>query len=480
MSVQSQLSYTNRDFESLYNNLLGLIPTLTDKWTRTDTTDPGMILLRFLAGVSDLISYTIDRKVDGLYIDSVYERRVMKKILKIIGYKLDTVISSTANEKFLIASPHSYDIPIPQYTVLSTEEINGTKYQFITTVETLIPAGQTEVTTQVREGTFESHKFQLSDIDSKGMIKLSDKNIGQGTIDLIINGYKWDEIDDVTLSSTEGRYFSMQLDDDDNVYIVLYKTWSTLIGNVSGDVIDVKYQVSSGSSGNVGTNTVTKLVDKIYDRNGNDVTNLISCSNTIQATPGADPETIEHAQQQAPQEVRTMWSLVTLKDYKALAQGYPGIAKATAYDLTTPGSGITTPYVVRVAAVSSSGTVPTADLRTNLLNYLLERRIITTDLDIEDSELISINVDVIVYAKRGTTYMETIKSNVETQVRTFFYVNNREFGEVIRLSNLISLIESSDTRISYAVVNDPISNTVLSLKQFPRLGTLSIQVLEEV
>jgi hypothetical protein len=58
-------SYINKDFQSLWEELLDLIPKLTDKWDpkSANESDPLAVLLKVLAIYSDKLNYNIDKSI---------------------------------------------------------------------------------------------------------------------------------------------------------------------------------------------------------------------------------------------------------------------------------------------------------------------------------------------------------------------------------------------------------------------------------
>ena len=56
-------SYTNKDFRSIWPELLELVNDLTDKWdpNNSNEADPGVALLKLKAFVADKLNYNIDK-----------------------------------------------------------------------------------------------------------------------------------------------------------------------------------------------------------------------------------------------------------------------------------------------------------------------------------------------------------------------------------------------------------------------------------
>jgi len=251
-----------------------------------------------------------------------------------------------------------------------------------------------------------------------------------------------------------------------------------LIDDVS--VLDVKYLISSGKEGTVGSNKVVELIGDIYDVMGNNVTSILEFSNITEASGGDDPETVEHARIQAPKIVKTMWTAVTLNDYKVLAESYPGIAKAMALDWNYPESGITVPYEVNVYIVPADGTVASPALKDQLKEYLSERRLASIKLNIMDPDYVLVDLDVNVYVPRGYRNKALVQETVVKAIDEYFALDNWEFGQDLHYSRLVSVLQNCHPDIKYVHITSFNSDIGVGPTQVIKLNSRTVNVLEEV
>ena len=86
----SSISYTNKDFQSIYNELLELIPKLTNKWdpSLSNESDPLVVLLKLNALLADKNNYNIDKNILELFPVSVTQRGNAQKIYESLGYSM--------------------------------------------------------------------------------------------------------------------------------------------------------------------------------------------------------------------------------------------------------------------------------------------------------------------------------------------------------------------------------------------------------
>ena len=60
------LAYTDRDYQTLYENFTKLVPTLTDLWTPEADADPGVVIGKYIASVADMLGVNIDWLADNI------------------------------------------------------------------------------------------------------------------------------------------------------------------------------------------------------------------------------------------------------------------------------------------------------------------------------------------------------------------------------------------------------------------------------
>ena len=59
------LSPTKKDFVQIWNELIEVASKITERWdpTSTNESDPGIVLLKVLAGIADKLNYNIDKNI---------------------------------------------------------------------------------------------------------------------------------------------------------------------------------------------------------------------------------------------------------------------------------------------------------------------------------------------------------------------------------------------------------------------------------
>lgn len=91
----THLQYTSKDYNSIYSDLVSAIPSLTDSWTCTEEGDPGIVLVKLMSALGDMLSYNMDKQALEYYASTVTQRKNAAKLFELIGYKMHWYQSAT-------------------------------------------------------------------------------------------------------------------------------------------------------------------------------------------------------------------------------------------------------------------------------------------------------------------------------------------------------------------------------------------------
>ncbi|HWA84377.1 MAG TPA: putative baseplate assembly protein [Fimbriimonadaceae bacterium] len=185
------------------------------------------------------------------------------------------------------------------------------------------------------------------------------------------------------------------------------------------------YRIGGGVRGNVREHKIRVL--KAAYPYISDVTNPRS------ATGGRDQETLERAKMRAKEILKVRNRAVTSEDYEFLAaKGSPGVGRARCVQpLTYPGSvSDITPGTVKVLivpAMSRETIVPTpADLKVpgrtidEVRQFLDERRLLTTVLDVGEPEYVYVSIDIKLVADPRAD-AESVAHRVQDQLNLYLH-----------------------------------------------------------
>ncbi|MDT5294748.1 MAG: hypothetical protein QOJ76_1628 [Acidobacteriota bacterium] len=201
-----------------------------------------------------------------------------------------------------------------------------------------------------------------------------------------------------------------------------------------GSVFDVTYRVGNGTYGNVGPNTIRRVVL-------NDAGYINVVRNPLAATGGTDPESLDEVRLNAPQAFDTQERAVTPDDYTVVAKRFPGVQNAATRILWT-GSWLTAfVYVQR-----EDGRPLDAAYRDALNDFMENYRIIGADVEISAPYYVPLEIKLAVYVGPHHPQSVVLRRLVETFSTSvlpdgsygFFYPGNFTFGQAVYLSRIIA------------------------------------------
>ena len=358
-----KIDYTSKDYVAILDDLINSIPGITQKWKSTDENDPGIILVKLMSILGDMLFYTQDMMALEIYPNSVTQRKNAASIYKLIGYKMRWYRSATLEAN--IVNTYSNGATMPRFCTFATENqetiyTTFDQYELPSNMtnnglETLIELVQGIPVTPVRTSSSpypESGKpwhsiygFNYTKDDViNNRIYLKDNNIDESHIILIDDqNEQWELQDNIYLTTAVGRFFEFGVDVNDQAYIELIDYWTSF--NVSK--FKVFYIKSKGEEGQILANTLKTLTGNVWSRGGTasapvtyNVSTFIHFTH-YDSTLGYDPETPDEARKESPKFQNTLDTLITLADFERATLREPGVANVRATDLTNdPGMSV--------------------------------------------------------------------------------------------------------------------------------------------
>ncbi len=463
---RASITYSNKDYESLRQELLGRVPQLTDRWTDFNESDLGVVLLELFCGVGDMLAYYLDAQAAEAFLPTARQRQNVINLCKLINYRLDTPVAATTVLRFSLASALDTDLAIPAGTVCRARLDDG-DIEFETVADATISRGELWVETGACQGVRKTEEFTATGERGQSFA-LNTTSIAHGSVRVHISGVNWEESYFFLESGPESRHFQLETNDLDVTRIIFGDGVHGAIP-IAGDTVTVEYLETLGSKGNLGRNLVTEVVTPIY-HDGAMV--QLGVNNVIPATNGADAETLEHAKLQAPAELRSLWKAVTKDDYKALAEGFPGVAKAQVLDANDCVN--IRYYQVNMAIAPDGGGLPSPLLKQELAEFIESRKVITIEVNLFDPcyRPISVDAEVFIYP---TEDAETVRRRIEQGLREFLSFDKLAFGQSVYFSDVVSLIDGIGG-VSHVKMFSPQSDVEIRPGQIASLGELHLDM----
>jgi predicted phage baseplate assembly protein len=191
--------------------------------------------------------------------------------------------------------------------------------------------------------------------------------------------------------------------------------------NVSSGTTSIvarRYQYGGGTVGNVGAGALKTLLASIEGIDDNAVANLRA------ATGGSNEESLEHAKQRAPAQLKSRCRAVTADDFAFLARQAGPIARAHALPRAHPSfPGIEIPGAVTVVIVPDGDApdpTPSEGTIRSVCAYLSERKLITTELFVVRPTYaeVCVTADIVVDNEAD---LAAVQDNVDASLTTYFH-----------------------------------------------------------
>ncbi|MHB9039009.1 MAG: baseplate J/gp47 family protein [Armatimonadota bacterium] len=466
---RGRLPYLDKDYESIREELISRIPQLTERWTDFNASDLGVVLLELFSGIADMLAYYIDAQAAECYLPTARQRQNIVNLCALVGYNLHGPIAASTRVRFTLPQPMTENILIPSGTALLAPD-EMLEVHFVTVRDTMIPAGQTQSDVDAVQGGIVTEDF-VSPGAACARITLSRTDVAHGSIQVAVSGIEWTQVDHFAESGPDDMHYVAAIDGLDNVSIIFGDGKNGAFPG-DGKQIQTTYLTTLGSNGNLAPHRVMKLVSAIYAGSGESV--QFTVDNPIAATGGADRETQERAKLVAPATVKSTWKAVTRSDYTALCLAFPGVAKAKIQDINDdPNLRI---YSVRICIAPEGGGLPSPLLKSQIIDYLDARRLLTIDAGIVDPVYVSVDVSADLYIYPGED-IETVRGRAQQALENHFAFDNQDFGQRLYLSDLVVLLDGVQG-VSHVVLREPFADVIPGTREIPVLGDVSLTISE--
>jgi len=464
---RASIRYTARDYDAIRKELVARIPSLTDRWTDFNPTDPGMVLLELFCGIADMLNHYLYAQTAEGFLATARQRQSIVNLCKLIGYRLDGPLAATTQLRFSIPMALAADLVIPVHTLCRARLSDGSVVDFETTAAATIPASQISATAPAAQGRRKREMFTARNVRGQ-KIRLAGQKIADGSLLVNMGGVPWQEVADFIESRFDATHFRADVDAQGITSITFGDGVNGAIPEADAKVI-VEYLETLGAAGNLATNTIREMASSIYL---DGVLQKVSVANPVAATGGAEPETIEHARAQAPAELASLWKAVTEADFQALAEGYPGIAKAQVLD-TNDCTNIRY-YMVNLVVAPNGGGFCSPQLKQDLAAFLESRKVITTEVNLFDPRYrdVAIDAEIVTYS---TDDPALVRGRVETALRDFFAFDNVGFGHSIYFSDVVALLDGV-RGVSHVHLYSPAADIIIKPGEIPTLGPINLDV----
>lgn len=328
----SSISYTNKDFNAIYVELLDLVKKLTYKWdpSISNESDPGVILLKLNAIIGDKNNYNIDKNILEAFPETLTQDISARSLYKQLGYRMPWYRAATTKIAFKWVGKDSYEltdmsepVTIPKFQMItdSNEEFIYTTTQSFTFSKhhkvCEVPAIEGILNTLTLNGR---SVVELSDLDYNNRLYFNDFNIAENGLFIYNDGGSdtdyWTMVDNLQVEPLGRKNFEFGIDSRKNL---CYIEFPSDMHNLIGTGLVIKYIVTNGASGNIISRTLDRFHEDVtVTVNGESVPlndEVVIVTNPSAAKKGYDPEDIDSAYKNYRKVAGTFDTLVTVRDY---------------------------------------------------------------------------------------------------------------------------------------------------------------------
>ena len=337
------LSPTKKDFVQIWNELLEVASKITERWdpTSTNESDPGIVLLKVLAGIADKLNYNIDKNILEAYMPTAAQTESMQKLCELVGYNIKYYQSAETSVKIKYtgntvdtSSDNTERLPepgllIPKFTTVTNADKDVT---FVTTntIPVLINNSKPWVEVPCIEGQIsqceslnENNLIMLSQLDDNKRYYLPETQIAENGIFVynaatnngnttLSDGNVWLKVSNLNTQPAGSRVFKFGYD---SMVGRPYITFPDDVGSLIGDGLFIYFIRTSGLNGNISPGTLKILEPPTGDEWSNYSAEQFEVVNTNAATNGANIESITTAYNNFKKTVGVFDTLVTCRDY---------------------------------------------------------------------------------------------------------------------------------------------------------------------
>lgn len=395
--IISDMSYVNKDFNSIYSELLDTAKVLSDRWdpSLSNESDPGVVLLKLNALVADKNNYNIDKNILECFPLSVTQQANARKLYDLLGYNMhwcrsaETEITmSVIDYTNLSENGVSGSVGVPIFTAITDDSKSIT---YTTIEQARIPVKENgSDTVKVLEGTIHSIEIDgqqiltVENLDENLRLYFNETQVAENGIFITTSetdwndAFTWTRVDNLTNYLAGNKVYKFgTVANSDICYIEFPKDIAELITNT----FRVNYIITTGSDGVVNSNKLVQFVNDDALEGTSDITlnTAVKITQPIASSGGNDIETLLEAYENYKKSVGVFNTLITGRDYEYAISQLKEIGNVIIADRTNDlnftnhimtWNGISTEKELIVQSLSTSKTEP-AIQPFDLIEYLL-------------------------------------------------------------------------------------------------------------
>lgn len=322
----TRVRYVGQDFQTYENELKEFLQLkFPQEFTDTINTNMGLALIQMLAYSSMGLAFYMNRRTTDLYMPVAQSPTSIAHIARMLNYTIEgSSVSSVDLTVTLKKGPYLFPVYIEKG--FQFKGPNGLKFEFRDPQPIIFNPGELTKDITVYEGTTKESVF-ISDGSENQRFKIigipAGKSIVGASVEVTVGNESWTEENQIPY--VKANVFEVDYVSEPPII----KMGDGIAGAVpdNGKEVRISFIIGSGSAGRVGRNTITKEEHQLVIKNQKiDLT----ITNPEPSTGGEDREDLRKVKSIAPKFFQSQDRAISKKDYDAISNTYPGVAKADA------------------------------------------------------------------------------------------------------------------------------------------------------
>lgn len=436
------VGYLDRGYRTIKTALVNRVKTLLPEMTDYSQSNIFMIILDYMAALTELLNYYVDVSARELYVYTAQHISSMIQLSRLIDYRIKARIPSTVRVTVQLLDQEGNPAEATQDIIFKGDNIllgsNGVPFRQMGDV--VMRKGSNlvvlDLEQSVKSATNPDEYTNLGLIPEGKNPTLplpSDYADGSGTI--YIGGEQWDLVETLGFSSPYDQVFVVEYVSEG---LFVAKFGDGIRGAIprAGAEAKLSYNITQGINGNLDSGTITDFKGTPNVEPSEALTNYtLNITNPNAATGGSDRETIEDMREHLGCSLRTLDRAVTFKDFIDIAKLCPGVDKVGAdFSCETGISYYITP---------DKGGEANELLLRELEDYVDMRKVLGVPVQAFPVGETQIYLSLTVWGKYGKRAQD-IQLLVETALVNEYSYNNSDINRPIYTSDIIALVDNLD------------------------------------
>ena len=458
------IDYSNRDYDSIKEDLLARAVEFVPEWTTREPSDFGVLLVDLWAYFADVLHYYIDKAAGEAFITTATQREALLSLASLFDYspQLQTAAQATVTVSG-VNIPAGQEVLIPAGTVFVAPATSESPIvYFSSTVSETASASVNPVISLVEGEPVNDETVGSSNGTANQRFVLFYSNVIGDSVQVfveegaVVNGspsfVEYQYVNRLIDSAANDKVFSLATTATNETEIVFGNGINGRIPNAGQDII-VNYRKGVGVRGNVAVNAITQIQ--------NSPSQYIFVSSSTAGTGGANVESLESLRANIPNSFATQDRAVSLNDYKNLVLNIAGVAKGTASYSSGTVTIYAAPFTQNYLSYSGAELSVSSDLQDAIVAYYEPRQMIGASVTAASAiSLTAVNITATVNVLPGYVASK-VSTSVSAALDTLFEFDNVFFNQTLSKGEIYRKIMAVPG-VDYVSVTIPNTETVTS------------------